>query len=198
MRLGVLASHAGTILQAVIDAFKNGTIDGELRLVIGNNSSSGALKRAATEGIPTSHISAKTHPDFDERDRAIARTLHAFDCDWVLLAGYMKRLGPVTLSGFEHRLINTHPSLLPKYGGRGFYGLKVHEAVIAAADTVTGISIHYVSGDYDTGPLIAQTRIPVDPGDTAQTLEARVKTLEKTFIVETLRKLSRTARSASV
>jgi phosphoribosylglycinamide formyltransferase-1 len=190
MKLGVLASHEGTILQAVIDAFTNGLIPGTLTVVISNNSSSGALRRARAATIHTEHISSRTHPHPDKLDAAIRDALLDNSCDWVLLSGYMKRLGPAVLSTYAGHIVNTHPSLLPQYGGQGFYGRRVHEAVLAVGDRISGVTAHQVTGDYDTGAVIDQTTVPVLDEDTAETLEQRVKTVERRLIVDVLVKLA--------
>lgn len=186
MRIAALASHGGSILQAVIDAIENRTLDASLVLVISNNSRAQALQRAARHAIPTLHLSGQTHPDPAALDAAIASALGKYGSDLVLLAGYMKRLGPITLQRFNGRIINTHPALLPKHGGQGHYGRRVHEAVLAAGERVTGATVHWVDGDYDTGAIIAQARVPVAPEDSAESLEERVKAAERKLIVESL------------
>lgn len=190
MRIAALASHGGSILQAVIDACRCGELPAEVVLVISNNSAAKALARARREGIPALHLSRATHPDADALDSAMVEALDAVRPDWVLLAGYMKKLGPRVLAAYEGRILNTHPALLPRYGGRGFYGRRVHDAVLAAGDPETGASVHIVTEEYDAGPVIAQTRIAVRPGDRAEDLEARVKAVERTLLVDTLRQLA--------
>ena len=111
------------------------------------------------------------------------------DVDVIILAGYMKKLGMKTLSRFEGRVLNIHPALLPKFGGKGMYGMNVHEAVIAAGEKESGVSIHIVDADYDTGPVIAQARVPVEPTDTAEILAARVLRQEHKFFPETLQNI---------
>ena len=134
MRIAVLASHGGSILQAVIDAIDAGTLAAELVLVASNNSNAYALQRASEHNIPTAHLSSRTHPDPDALDAAMADTLANAGAQWVVLAGYMKKLGPITMSEYHNRILNTHPALLPKYGGQGYYGRSVHEAVLAAGE----------------------------------------------------------------
>lgn len=190
MRIAALASHGGSILQAVIDACATGELPCRVTLVISNNSAAGALERAAAHGIPTAHLSSRTHPDPDLLDAAIESALIEAGADWVLLTGYMKKLGPRTLSRFHDRILNTHPALLPRFGGEGFFGRRVHEAVIAAGDHESGATVHLVDGDYDTGPILAQARVPVNPDDTAETLEERVKDAERKLIVATLADLA--------
>lgn len=177
------------MLQAVLDATQDNSLDARVNVVISNNSNSGALRRARNASVPTAHLSGKTHPRPADLDLAIANLLRDQQTNLVLLAGYMKRLGPITLDAFAGHIINTHPSLLPRYGGRGLYGLRVHEAVLASGDAETGATVHIVETDYDSGPILAQTRIDVRPDDTAQRLERRVKCCERELLLNTLRTL---------
>ena len=186
LRLAALASGSGTNLQAIIDACKHGDLNAEVCVVISNNSGSRALERARSEGIPAYHISSVTHPQPDALDAAICSTLEAHDVEWVLLAGYMRLLGPATLARFRNRALNSHPALLPKFGGKGMYGSHVHQAVLDARETVTGVTIHYVDEQYDHGATLAQCQVPVLPDDTLETLEERVKERERRFWIETL------------
>ena len=188
MRLAVLASHEGTTLQAVIDACVEGGLNASLCVVISNNSLSGALKRAQAAHIPAQHISGKTHPEGE--DDAILAALKAGQADYVLLLGYMKKLGPKTLTQYQGRILNTHPALLPKFGGHGFFGKKVHEAVIEAGESESGATIHLVDQEYDTGPLLSQVKVPVHPYDNADSLEVRVKAAEQKLLVQTLIELT--------
>jgi phosphoribosylglycinamide formyltransferase-1 len=191
MRIGVLASHEGSVLQAMLDACDDARIAARIVLVISNNSESGALRRARDAGIVTRHLSSATHTDPTALDRAFVDSLDAANVDLVVLAGYMKRLGPAMLGRYAGRLLNTHPSLLPKFGGAGFYGRHVHDAVLASGERETGATVHWVVGDYDTGPIIAQTRLVVSADDTAESLEAKVKSVERTLLIDTLATLAR-------
>lgn len=186
LRMAVLASGTGTTLQAVIDACDAGTLQATVVVVIGNNSGSGAALRADRHGIPFVHLSSFTHPDPAELDATIRDALLAHEVDLVLLAGYMKKIGPRTLRAFSGRIVNTHPALLPKFGGQGMYGSNVHAAVLASGDTRTGISVHLVDEDYDTGRVLAQREVPVRPGDDAASLAERVQQTERPFLVEVL------------
>lgn len=188
-RIAVLVSHGGSILQAVMDACAAGALAAQVVMVISNNGGSLALRRAAAAGLKTRHLSSRTHPHPAGLDAAICAALQASAADWVLLAGYMKKVGPRTLSAFHRRILNVHPALLPKYGGRGFYGRKVHQAVVDAGEVETGATVHFVEEDYDTGPIIAQTRVPVQPDDGAEEVEQRVQAAERKLVVETLAKL---------
>lgn len=196
MRLAVLASHTGTILQAVMDACAGGELNARVALVVSNNSTSRALARAREAGVPAVHLSGTTHPEAERLDAAMLQALNDAQADWVLLAGYMKKLGPGVLAAYRHRIVNTHPALLPKYGGAGFFGRRVHEAVLAAGDTETGASVHLVEEDYDSGPILAQVRVPVKPGDDAESLEERVKVAERKLVVATLGELAEAKAAA--
>jgi phosphoribosylglycinamide formyltransferase-1 len=190
VRLAALASHEGTTLQAVLDAVADGRLRATVAVVISNNRESGALRRACAAGVPTVHLSSATHPDADQLDQAVLDTLNDAHADVVLLAGYMKKLGPRVLRAYGGRIVNTHPALLPKFGGQGMYGNRVHEAVLASGDTETGVSIHLVDADYDTGRVVAQCRVPVMPGDSVADLAARVQARERAFVVELLARVA--------
>lgn len=186
MNIAVLASGEGTTLQAVLDACAQGRLAARVAVVISNNGASGALRRARAAGVPAQHLSARTAGGAEAVDEALCDTLLEFGTDWVLLAGYMKRLGPLTLTAFAGRIINTHPALLPEFGGRGMYGLHVHRAVLAAGRTQSGASVHWVDAGYDTGAVIRQVRVPVESGDIAESLAARVQAAERELVIEVL------------
>ena len=190
LRIGVLASGGGSNLQAIIDAIADGRLDAEIVLAISNNSRSRAMKRARDAGIPVAHLSAVTHPDSEALDAAIGEALANRGVRLVALAGYMKKLGPRALGRFPNRVVNIHPSLLPKFGGRGMYGGRVHAAVLAAGERETGVTVHLANGEYDRGPIIAQSRLPVFADDTPETLAARVLEREHAFYPEILRRIA--------
>ena len=190
-RIAVLASGAGTVLQAIIDGSSEGRLAADVCLIISNNSHSGAAERAERHGVPFRHLSGQTHESPEALDRAILGALLEQRTDVVFLAGYMKKLGPLTLAHFHGRILNTHPALLPRFGGHGMYGSRVHAAVLAAGESVTGVTVHRVEGEYDTGPVLAQCEVPVLPGDDVASLSARVQTRERQFVVETLDRIAR-------
>ena len=189
LHLGFLASHGGSNMQAIIEACKSGQLNANPCVVISNNSNSMALQRAKNEGIPQYHISVLTHPGPQE-DEEILRVLRHHGVDTVILAGYMKRLGSVSLRAYRGRILNIHPALLPKFGGKDMYGKRVHEAVLAAGEKVTGVTIHIVDERYDTGPIIAQCQVPVLENDTADSLAERVLKHEHVLYAETLQKIA--------
>jgi phosphoribosylglycinamide formyltransferase-1 len=186
MNIAVLASGEGTTLQAVLDACGSGRLPARVGVVISNNGAAGALRRAHGAGVPTRHLSVPRAGGPLALDQALRDTLLEFGTDLVLLAGYMKRLGPLTLAAFAGRIINTHPALLPQFGGQGMFGLNVHRAVLAAGRATSGASVHWVDENYDTGAVIAQVRVPVEPGDSAMSLAARVQAAERELVVEVL------------
>ncbi len=189
LRIGVLASGKGTTLQALIDATASKTLSAELVVVISNNADSGAGQRARDNAIPFYHLSSRTHPDPQALDKTICASLERHAVELLLLAGYMKKLGDHTVAHFCGRVLNTHPALLPDFGGPGMYGHHVHEAVLAAGVDTTGVSIHHVDGDYDTGPLVAQCEVEVLRDDDADALATRVQQRERAFLVEVLQSI---------
>ncbi|MGI9213666.1 MAG: phosphoribosylglycinamide formyltransferase [Methylococcaceae bacterium] len=190
MRLGFLASHNGSNMQAIIDACRSGEIAATPVVVISNNRHSGALERAVREEIPYRHLSSATHPDPLALDLAIADTFTEHKVELVLLCGYMKRLGSISLQRFAGRILNIHPSLLPRFGGAGAYGIHVHEQVLAAGETVTGATVHRVDAEYDTGEILAQVTVEVLPEDTPARLQARVLPFEHRLYCDTVRKIA--------
>jgi phosphoribosylglycinamide formyltransferase-1 len=186
MNLGVLASHEGTTLQSLIEAFARRRIPGRVSVVVSNNGDSGALAKARKAGIQAVHLSSRTHPDPTALDAAIREVLVAAEVDIVFLAGYMKKLGPLALGTFRGRVLNTHPALLPRFGGLGMYGDRVFEAVLEAGETESGVSIHLVDPEYDTGSIVRQCKVPVLRDDSIDDLKTRVRAREKEFVVETL------------
>lgn len=186
LRIGALASHEGTTLQAILDACAQGTLAARVVTVVSNNSDSGALRRARAAGSLPLHFSSKTQPEPAALDAAITAALVEQGVEVVMLAGYMKKLGPQLLERYRGRILNTHPALLPKFGGHGMYGMHVHEAVLRAGEVESGASVHLVDEEYDTGRVLAQARVPVEPGDTPQTLAARVQERERRLVVSVL------------
>jgi phosphoribosylglycinamide formyltransferase-1 len=131
----------------------------------------------------------KTHPVPEELDSAILNALVSNQVSLVILAGYMRKLGSQTLRYYKGRIINIHPALLPKYGGEGMYGIRVHQAVLASGEKETGVTIHLADEDYDHGEIIAQSRVPILQGDTAEILSNRVLEREHNFLIETIGKI---------
>jgi phosphoribosylglycinamide formyltransferase 1 len=188
--IGVLASGGGTNLQSIIDRSLDGSISVEIAVVVSNNSEARALERARSHGIDALHVSSLTEGSAENEDERITCEFRSRNVDLVVLAGYMKKIGPVLLNAFKGRIINIHPALLPKFGGKGMYGMHVHEAVIAAGETESGPTVHYVDDRYDHGKIIDQILVPVYPDDTPETLQKRVLAKEHELYPRVIQKLS--------
>jgi phosphoribosylglycinamide formyltransferase 1 len=188
MRLGVLASGRGSNLEAVLARCSAGV---EPVLVVSNRSEARALEVAAAHAVPTRILRRSDFGgDASGRDRAIGEALVQAGVELALLAGYDQRLRPTYFAAFPGRTINIHPSLLPAHGGAGMMGLDVHRSVLAAGDAETGVTIHEVTPDLDAGPILAQTSVPVLPGDDPETLAARVLMEEHRLLVSTLEEIA--------
>ena len=177
-------------MRAVLDAIAAGELSAEARVLITNNWDCGAVAGAEAAGLPWKHISTSSEGSAEAADAAMAEALAEASAELVVLSGYMRKLGPRTLERFAGRILNIHPALLPRHGGQGLYGRRVHEAVRASGDTLSGASIHLVDAGYDTGPVIARAEVPVRPGDSVDDIEARVRAAEPGLMVETLRKIA--------
>ncbi len=191
MRLGVLVSGRGSNLEAVLDAVAAGRLPGlEPVLVISNRPDIRALGVAERHGVAVQVLPRRAFTGAEQRDQAIGRAVTAAGCDLVLLAGYDQLLRPGYFATYGGRTINIHPSLLPRHGGRGMMGIAVHEAVLAAGDAETGVTIHVVTSDLDAGPVLAQERIAVIADEDAGALAQRVLEVEHRLLVATLRRLA--------
>ncbi len=188
LKLGFLASKNGTSMRAIVEAARMGGLAVEPRLVVSNNRKAPALEFAAERGVPTLVIPTQADPE--AADAALCAALEGAGVELVILSGYLRRLGALTLGRYRNRILNIHPGLLPAFGGEGMYGRRVHEAVIAAGASESGATIHAVDEIYDHGPVIERRTVPVLAGDTAETLEARVAAMEPGFFVETLARIA--------
>lgn len=171
----VCVSGGGTNLQAVIDAVRDGRIrDTRIAGVISNNRSAYALKRAEENGIDAVCLSPKDFPDRPAFNRAFFEKVNEYSPDLIVLAGFLVNIPPEMIRAYPNRIINIHPSLIPSFCGTGFYGLKVHEAVLARGVKVTGATVHFVDEGTDTGPILLQKSVDVLPEDTPKSLQQRV------------------------
>ena len=191
LKLGFLASGNGSSARAIVAAIQAGDLAAEARLLVSNNRNAPALTYVAQLGVPAVHIPTQSDPEAADARLAEAMVTHGVEV--IVLSGYLRQLGPRTLQRYEGRILNIHPGPLPQFGGHGMYGRRVHEAVIAAGVAESGIVIHLVDAEYDRGPVIARRSVPVEPGDTAGTLETRVTSLEPAFFVETLSRIAQGA-----
>jgi phosphoribosylglycinamide formyltransferase-1 len=189
LKVGFLASGAGSSARAIVAAFESGALPGEARLMISNNRSAAALEFAREHGVAA--LCVPTQADPAGADRKIAEAMAAHGVELIVMSGYLRRLGPATLGRYAGRILNIHPGPLPRFGGEGMYGRRVHEAVLAAGVAQSGVVIHLVDEEYDHGAPVAERTVEIAPGDTPETLEARVRAAEPAFFVETLGRLAR-------
>jgi phosphoribosylglycinamide formyltransferase-1 len=188
LKLGFLASNNGSGMRAILAAIATGELDAEARLAVSNRRDAPALACAAEQGVATRYIPTKLDPE--AADAAIEAALQAAEVELVVLSGYLRKLGPRTLAAYAGRVLNVHPALLPKFGGPGMYGRRVHEAVAASGDSVSGATVHVVDEEYDHGPALAAVEIALRPGDNAAAIEAKVTAAEPGLLVDVLRRIS--------
>ena len=182
-RLAVFVSGGGTDLQSVIDAIDSGFIDSaEIALVVSNKADAYALERARLHNIPSKVFAKADFSDKDELFFCLANFLEEKNIDLIVLAGYLMIIPAQFIKRFENRIINIHPSLIPKFCGDGFYGMRVHEAVIASGETESGATVHFVDEGTDTGNIILQEKVPVLKNDTPESLQSRVLELEHSLL----------------
>jgi len=187
LRIAALASNNGSSLRAIAEAIVAGELDATISLLVSNRLSAPVLDYARACGIPALCIPTKGIES--EADEKLHAALMDAGTELVILSGYLRRLGPKTLSAFEGRILNVHPALLPKYGGAGMYGRKVHEAVLDAGEPVTGATIHLVDADYDHGRVIAAKEVRINTSDDVAAIERRVMQAECALFVETLQRV---------
>lgn len=192
IRISVLVSGNGSNLQALIDAIEKGEIENaKIVQVISSNASAYAIERAENHDIPVNIITKHDYADIRDRMDAILEMLNCEATDLVVLAGYMSILPKKVIDAYEDRIINVHPALLPKHGGKECYGMKVHEKVIAAGETESGATVHYVDEGIDTGRIIIQGIVPVKASDTPEILRERVLVKEHQILPEAVRMVMR-------
>jgi len=184
--LSFLASHGGSAAKEIIRAIQNKSLNADIGLVITNNQHSAIFQWCCENKIRITCINSSIHPDGEQEDIAIKNALIAAKTDYVILSGYMKRIKSQTLQYFSNKILNVHPALLPKYGGQGMYGDRVHQAVLNAKEKVSGASIHFINEIYDDGPIIAQKEVPVYPDDTTESLRQRVQAIETMLYIESI------------
>ena len=175
LKIAVLVSGGGTNLQAIIDGINNNTITNtEISVVISNNAGAYALTRAKENGIDARCVSPKEFESREEFNQALLDTINLYNVDLVVLAGFLVKIPESMVHQYTHRIINIHPSLIPAFCGVGFYGLRVHEAVLEKGVKVTGATVHFVDEGMDTGKIILQQPVMIEDGDTAEVLQKRV------------------------
>lgn len=175
LKMAVLVSGGGTNLQAIIDGINQGTItNAKIEVVISNNANAYALERAKKHGIEAKCVSPKNFADREVFNQALLETIQSYGVDLVVLAGCLVVIPKCMVDAYPNKIINIHPSLIPSFCGTGYYGLKVHEGVLARGVKVTGATVHFVDAGTDTGPIILQKAVEVQQGDTPEVLQRRV------------------------
>ncbi len=185
LKIAVLISGGGTNLQSIIDNIENGVIDGEIKLVLSNVKDAYGLIRARNHDIPAFFI------DKENRNEKILQVLNNENIDLVILAGYLKILSSEIIKKYNKRIINVHPSLIPKYCGKGYYGEKVHKAVIENNEKYSGATVHFVDEGIDTGEILMQTRVNVNDNDDCKSLAKKVLVIEHRILVSVVEKISK-------
>lgn len=177
-RLAVFVSGTGSNFLAVCDAIEKENIPAKIALVISSSAKALALNRAAQKGISTAVVDRATYPEQEQRQDAILSLLKDYNIDYCILAGYLAIVGPRIIQEYRNRIINIHPSLIPSFCGQGYYGKRVHQAVLDYGAKISGATVHFVDEGTDTGPIILQKSVKVQQDDTAETLAARVLKVE--------------------
>jgi formyltetrahydrofolate-dependent phosphoribosylglycinamide formyltransferase len=191
VRLGVLLSGSGRTLQNLLDRIEDGSLAARVEVVVSSHAGVFGLERARKANIPAELVNYKDHKDTESFSRAVTEVLGRHPVDLVIMAGFIRRW--VFPPEYEGRVLNIHPALLPKFGGKGLYGHRVHEAVLAAGETESGCTVHLADHRYDRGPILLQKRVPVAPGDTPESLAERVFRAECEAYPEAIRQIARTA-----
>lgn len=187
MKISFLASHGGSSAKYIISAIKAQTLAGfEIGILITNNKTTAIYPWCLEQGIEVLHISGQTHQH--NEDQAIKDALLNAETDIVVLSGYMKKIGPQTLAAFSNKILNIHPSLLPKHGGHKMYGDYVHAAVLAQGENESGASVQVINEVYDAGPVLLQKMVPVLADDTVDSLGSRVRAVEGELYINALKK----------
>jgi len=189
MNIAVFLSGTGTNFKAIAAAIEEGKIPAKITLVASNKPEAPGLMTAREMDFTTALFRRDEYPDGESFADYMLDTLNREEVQLIALAGYLRKIPPKVLRRYKNRIINIHPALLPKYGGKGMYGMNVHKAVIASGDKETGVTIHYVNGEYDQGEIIAQRKVPVLAGDTAESLAKRVLKVEHEFYPQVIKEL---------
>lgn len=187
LKLAFLASNNGASMRAIVLAIEAGALAAEARLVVSNKREAPALAFAREHGVPTRVIATAKDPE--AADAALAAALQAAGVELVVLSGYLRKLGPRTLAAYAGRVLNIHPGPLPRFGGQGMYGRRVHEAVAAAGVSESAVTVHVVDEEYDHGPTLIALPVPLAPGDDAPAIEAKVTAAEAGVFVEVVRRI---------
>ncbi len=178
VKIGVLISGSGTNLQSIIDSINNKNISGEIKVVISNKKDAYGLERARQNNIDAVYVNQKDYENFEKFNDAIIEEFETRNVELIVLAGYLKILSKKFIEKYNNRIINIHPSLIPSFCGKGYYGAKVHEAAIDYGVKISGATVHFVDEGADTGPIIIQEAVEISNDDTADTLQKKILEIE--------------------
>jgi phosphoribosylglycinamide formyltransferase-1 len=191
LKIAVFASGRGSNFESILNSIESGKIKNtEIVCVLSNKSDAGALEFAKRKNIPAVHISRQQYLTNDDFASSLIKRMDEFEVNFIVLAGYMKILSPVIVRKFKNRIINIHPALLPRFGGKGMYGIHVHEAVLKSGENISGASVHIVDEEYDHGPILMQETVNIDENETVETLAAKVLKVEHKIYPEVVRLFS--------
>lgn len=188
-KIAVFISGNGSNLEALIKSTKSKYINGEIALVISDKKNAYGLLRAINNNIPSMYIGKENYRDYSERTNKILNELKRFEIDFIVLAGYLSIIPPVIINAYRDKIINIHPSLLPKYSGKGFYGEIVHRAVLESKDLYSGATVHFVDEGIDSGKIIAQERVRIDEDESLESLKEKIHCIEHKILIEAVAKL---------
>lgn len=188
-KIAVFISGNGSNLEELIKKTKSKCIDGEITLVISDNKNAYGLVRAINSNIPSMYIGRENYKGISERAAKTINELKRFDIDLIVLAGYLSIVPPMVINSYRDKIINIHPSLIPKYCGKGFYGDVVHRAVLEQGEEYSGATVHFVDEGIDSGKIIAQEKVKVDEGETIESLKFKIHDIEHKILTEAVAKL---------
>lgn len=193
MKISFLASHGGSAAKHIITAVRENKLDAQIGIVITNNRNSDIYNWCIENSVEVVYLSGKTHPVEEDKDKAIQEALLAAGTNFIVLSGYMKKIGPITLAGYSNKIFNIHPSLLPRHGGKGMYGDRVHESVIKSGDRKSGATVQFINAKYDEGAIIAQKTVDVVPGETVESLKNKVQAIEGELYLSSIKQIMQNA-----
>jgi len=189
MKISFLASHGGTSAKHIISAIWKNNLAAEIGIVITNNKASEIYRWCNDNKVGVCYLSGNTHSCEQELDTAIHQQLTLANSDLIILSGYMKKIGLITLSQYSNRILNIHPSLLPRHGGKGLYGDRVHEAVLKSGDKQSGATVQFINLEYDKGPIVAQKIIDIAKNETVESLKAKVQAIEADLYLNSIQQI---------
>ena len=189
MKISFFASHGGTAARQIMAAIRSNQLNAEIGVVITNNLDSVIYDWCNENSVEAVCVNGNTHSIESERDKAIYDILFKAKTDLIILSGYMKKIGKTTLAGYSNRILNIHPSLLPKHGGKGLYGDRVHQSVIASGDTHSGATVQFINEEYDEGPIFSQQIVEIAKAETVETLKAKVQAIEGELYLSSIKRI---------